>query len=175
MGGRDSGGSRNGGGGATSKSEKPIGEGITDRNELINLYNSISGNPSYTVEQRVQSMKSIKERIDKLDADKAETLKQKRLDALKKAREKRAENLKNGIKPTPKKPKEKNKSIPSDEKISQMVRKIAPDSRGWEWESNGREITVHFKESKKVKNSTWNKLIKKLGDVGISDVMIDSK
>jgi hypothetical protein len=45
MGGGGSGGSRNGGGGGASKSEKPIGEGITDRNELINLYNSIS----YTV------------------------------------------------------------------------------------------------------------------------------
>ena len=41
MGGRGSGGSR-GGGGAAKK--VPTGEGITDKNELINLYNSISGN-----------------------------------------------------------------------------------------------------------------------------------
>ncbi len=98
MGGRGSGGSKNGGGGAANKSTKNIGEGITDKNELINLYNSISGSSSYTVEQRVEAMKSIKERIDKLDAKKAEDLKQKRLDALAKARAKRKENLKNGVK-----------------------------------------------------------------------------
>ena len=49
MGGRGSGGSHNAGG----KLSKNIGAGITDRNELVNLYNSISGNPSYTAEERV--------------------------------------------------------------------------------------------------------------------------
>mgnify|MGYP003310777216 CR=1 FL=1 len=93
MGGRGSGGSHNAGG----KLSKNIGAGITDRNELVNLYNSISGNPSYTAEERVRAMSSIKERIDKLDAKKAEDLKQKRLEALAKARAKRAENIKNGI------------------------------------------------------------------------------
>src|SRR5574344_1610506 len=171
MGGRGSGGSKNGGGGAANKSTKNIGEGITDKNELINLYNSSSGSSSYTVEQRVEAMKSIKERIDKLDAKKAEDLKQKRLDALAKARAKRKENLKNGVK-TEKEKSNKIKKIPSDEKISQMVKKIAPDSKGWEWESNGHEITVNFRDPKKVKDSTWNKLTKKLGDVGITDVMI---
>ena len=39
MGGRGSGGSHNAGG----KSIKNIGAGITDRAELVNLYNSISG------------------------------------------------------------------------------------------------------------------------------------
>ena len=46
MGGRGSSGSHNAGG----KLLKNIGAGITDRAELVNLYNSISGNPSYTTE-----------------------------------------------------------------------------------------------------------------------------
>ena len=96
MGGRGSGGSR-GGGGAAKK--VPTGEGITDKNELINLYNSISGNVNLSVEQRVKAMHDIQERIKELDAKKASDLKQKRLDALAKARAKRAENKKNGIKP----------------------------------------------------------------------------
>lgn len=96
MGGRGSGGSR-GGGGAAKK--VPTGEGITDKNELINLYNSISGNSNLSVEQRVKAMHDIQERIKELDAKKASDLKQKRLDALAKARAKRAENKKNGIKP----------------------------------------------------------------------------
>ena len=41
MGGRGSGGGK--GGGAAAKAPKNIGEGITDKNELIRLYNSISG------------------------------------------------------------------------------------------------------------------------------------
>ena len=97
MGGRGSGGGKSGGGSATKKI--PTGEGITDKNELINLYNSISGNPNLTVEQRVKAMHDIQEGIKELDAKKAQDLKQKRLDALAKARAKRAENLKNGIKP----------------------------------------------------------------------------
>ena len=95
MGGRGSGGSR-GGGGAAKK--VPTGEGITDKNELINLYNSISGNSNLSVEQRVKAMHDIQERIKELDAKKTSDLKQKRLDALAKARAKRAENKKNGIK-----------------------------------------------------------------------------
>ena len=101
MGGRGSSGSHNAGG----KSSKNIGAGITDRNELVNLYNSISGNSSYTAEERVRAMSSIKEKIDAIDNKKAEDLKQKRLDALAKARAKRAENLKNGVK-TEKKPRQ---------------------------------------------------------------------
>lgn len=104
---------------------------------------------------------------------KEKTLQEKRLEAIAKARAKRAENLKNGIKKQ-KSETQKTKSIPSDNKISEMVKKIAPDSRGWSWESNGKEITVRFKDARKVKNSTWNKLIKKLGEVGISDVMISN-
>lgn len=96
MGGRGSGGSRGGGG---SAKKVPTGEGITDKNELINLYNSISGNSNLSVEQRVKAMHDIQERIKELDAKKASDLKQKRLDALAKARAKRAENKKNGIKP----------------------------------------------------------------------------
>ena len=96
MGGRGSGGSR-GGGGAAKK--VPTGEGITDKNELVNLYNSISGNSNLSVDQRVKAMHDIQERIKELDAKQASDLKQKRLDALAKARAKRAENKKNGIKP----------------------------------------------------------------------------
>lgn len=62
------------------------------------------------------------------------------------------------------------KSKISDETIDKLVRKIAPDSRGWYWERN--DIVVKFREPKKVKNSVWNKLIKKLGDLGVSDVML---
>lgn len=64
MGGRGSSGSHNAGG----KSSKNIGAGITDRNELVNLYNSISGNSSYTAEERVRAMSSIKEKIDEIDS-----------------------------------------------------------------------------------------------------------
>ena len=39
MGGRGSGGGKGGGGGGAAK-KIPTGEGITDKNELINLYNS---------------------------------------------------------------------------------------------------------------------------------------
>ena len=88
MGGRGSGGGRSGGGAAK---KVPTGEGITDKNELVNLYNSISGNSNLSVEQRVKAMHDIQEKIKELDAKKASDLKQKRLDALAKARAKRAE------------------------------------------------------------------------------------
>ena len=110
MGGRGSGGSRGGGGGAAKKA--PKGEGITDKQELINLYNSISGNSNLSIEQRVQAMHDINERIKELDAKKAEDTKQKRLDALAKARAKRAENLKKGIKPEKKKEKDPKRTKP---------------------------------------------------------------
>ena len=58
MGGRGSGGGK-GGGGAASKAPKNVGEGITDKNELIRLYNSISGNPAYSIDQRVREMEAI--------------------------------------------------------------------------------------------------------------------
>ena len=108
MGGRGSGGGK-GGGGAAKKI--PTGEGITDKNELINLYNSISGNSNLSVDQRVKAMHDIEERIKELDAKKQADLKQKRLDALAKARAKRAENLKNGVK-TEKKEKDPRRSKP---------------------------------------------------------------
>lgn len=115
MGGRGSGGSHNAGG----KSTKSIGAGITDRDELVNLYNSISGNPSYTAEERVRAMSSIKEKIDAIDNKKAEDLKQKRLDALAKARAKRAENLKNGVK-TEKKPRQTKAKMSMDSTVSDL-------------------------------------------------------
>ena len=115
MGGRGSGGSRGGGGGA-AKTQNTNG---MNKEELINLYNSISGNPAYTVEQRVKIMHDIKERIDELDAQKAADLKQKRLDALAKARAKRAENIKNGIKPE-KKPRQKKAKMSMDSTVSDL-------------------------------------------------------
>ena len=118
MGGRGSGGGR-GGGGASAKTPNTNG---MNKEELINLYNSISGNPAYTVEQRVKTMHDIKERIDELDAQKAADTKQKRLDALAKARAKRAENLKNGIKPEKKekKPRQKKAKMSMDSTVSDL-------------------------------------------------------
>ena len=121
MGGRGSGGSRGGGGGGAAK-KIPTGEGITDKQELINLYNSISGNSNLSIEQRVQAMHDINERIKELDAKKAEDTKQKRLDALAKARAKRAENLKNGIKTEKKekKPRQKKAKMSMDSTVSDL-------------------------------------------------------
>ena len=122
MGGRGSGGGKSGGGGGSAAKKIPTGEGITDKNELINLYNSISGNSNLSVEQRVKAMSDIQERIKELDAKKAADLKQKRLDALAKARAKRAENKKNGIKPE-KKEKDPRKTKPKmsmDSTVSEL-------------------------------------------------------
>ena len=94
MGGRGSGGGRSG--------KASAGGGTMKKDELINLYNNISGNPSYAVEERVRAMSSIKKEIDNIDAKekpKEKTTQEKRLEALAKARAKRAENKKNGIKP----------------------------------------------------------------------------
>ena len=89
MGGRGSGGSKNGGGAAS----KNIGEGITDKDELIRLYNSISGNPAYTTEERVRAMESIKKRIDELDAKK----KKPRAKKAKMSMDSTVSNLKDGL------------------------------------------------------------------------------
>jgi len=66
--------------------------------------------------------------------------------------------------------KTKLKNLPSDEIVDKLVSKIAPDSRGWYWEN--RDVVVKFREPRKVKNSVWNKLTKKLGELGVSDVML---
>ena len=71
MGGRGSGGGR-GGGGASAKTPNTNG---MNKEELINLYNSISGNSNLSIEQRVQAMHDINERIKELDAKKAEDTK----------------------------------------------------------------------------------------------------
>ena len=121
MGGRGSGGGKGGGGGGAAK-KIPTGEGITDKNELINLYNSISGNSNLSVEQRVKAMHDIEDRIKELDAKKQADLKQKRLDALTKARAKRAENKKNGIKPEKKEkdPKRTKAKMSMDSTVSDL-------------------------------------------------------
>ena len=155
MGGRGSGGSHNAGG----KSIKNIGAGITDRAELVNLYNSISGNPSYTAEERVRAMSSIKEKIDEIDNKKAEDLKQKRLDALAKARAKRAENLKNGIK-TEKKPRQTKAKMSMDNTVydlkSQLMRNVQTDgyirSSDFRVEDYGDIINVQVRDLGRWKN-----------------------
>ena len=155
MGGRGSGGSHNAGG----KSSKNIGAGITDRNELVNLYNSISGNSSYTAEERVRAMSSIKEKIDAIDNKKAEDLKQKRLDALAKARAKRAENLKNGVK-TKKKPRQTKAKMSMDSTVSDLKYNLrsAVESDGrisssdFKVEDYGNVINVQVRDLGKWKN-----------------------
>ena len=155
MGGRGSSGSHNAG----SKSSKNIGAGITDRNELINLYNSISGNSSYTAEERVRAMSSIKEKIDAIDNKKAEDLKQKRLDALAKARAKRAENLKNGVK-TEKKPRQTKAKMSMDSTVSDLKYNLrsAVESDGrisssdFKVEDYGNVINVQVRDLGKWKN-----------------------
>ena len=124
---------------AGGKSSKNIGAGITDRNELVNLYNSISGNSSYTAEERVRAMSSIKEKIDAIDNKKAEDLKQKRLDALAKARAKRAENLKNGVK-TKKKPRQTKAKMSMDSTVSDLKYNLRSAV-----ESDGRISSSDFK------------------------------
>ena len=81
MGGRGSGGGKGGGGGSAAK-KIPTGEGSTDKNELINLYNSISGNSNLSVEQRVKAMHDIEERVKVLDTKKQADLKQKRVQSV---------------------------------------------------------------------------------------------
>ncbi|MBR1626472.1 MAG: hypothetical protein IJ681_04930 [Bacteroidales bacterium] len=158
MGGRGSGGGK--GGGGTAK-KIPTGEGM-NKNELINLYNSISGNANYTVEQRVKIMHDIQERINELDAKKAADLKQKRLDALAKARAKRAENKKNGIKtekkekdPSKKKAKMSINSTVSDLKY-ELRRNVDTDGyisdRDFQVEDRGKEIYVSVRYLGKWKN-----------------------
>ena len=159
MGGRGSGGSR-GGGGAAKK--VPTGEGITDKNELINLYNSISGNSNLSVDQRVKAMHDIQERIKELDAKKASDLKQKRLDALAKARAKRAENLKNGIKPEKKekKPRQKKAKMSMDSTVSDLKynlrRGVESDgyisSSDFRVEDYGNSVSVQIRYLGKWKN-----------------------
>lgn len=56
-----------GGRGAGTGRTSGAGAGITDRNELIRLYNSISNSTSYTVDEKVRAMSDIRKRIDELD------------------------------------------------------------------------------------------------------------
>ncbi len=158
MGGRGSGGSRGGGGGAA---KTPIRDGM-NKEELVNLYNSISGNPAYTVEQRVKTMHDIEERIKDLDAKNAEDTKQKRLDALAKARAKRAENLKNGIKPEKKekKPRQKKAKMSMDSTVSDLKynlrRGVESDgyisSSDFRVEDYGNSVSVQIRYLGKWKN-----------------------
>ena len=158
MGGRGSGGSHNAGG----KSIKNIGAGITDRAELVNLYNSISGNSSYTAEERVRAMSAIKEKIDAIDNKKAEDLKQKRLDALAKARAKRAENLKNGVK-TEKKPRQTKAKMSMDSTVydlkNQLIRNVQTDGyidrSDFRVEDYGNVISVQVRHLGKWKNPSY--------------------
>ena len=161
MGGRGSGGGKSGGGGAASK-KIPTGEGITDKNELINLYNSISGNPNLSVDQRVKAMSDIQDRINALDAKKAADLKQKRLDALAKARAKRAEDKKNGVKPEKKEkdPSKKKPKMSIDNTISDLKYELKrnvengryADFRDTQIKDNGKYITFFVRDIGSWKN-----------------------
>ena len=158
MGGRGSSGSHNAGG----KLSKNIGAGITDRAELVNLYNSISGNSSYTAEERVRAMSAIKEKIDEIDNKKAEDLKQKRLEALAKARAKRAENLKNGVK-TEKKPRQTKAKMSMDSTVydlkNQLIRNVQTDGyidrSDFRVEDYGDVMNVQVRRLGKWKNPSY--------------------
>ena len=162
MDGRGSGGGKTGGGGGSAAKKIPTGEGITDKNELINLYNSISGNSNLSVEQRVKAMGDIQERIKELDAKKATDLKQKRLDALAKARAKRAENLKKGIKPEKKEkdPKKTKPKMSMDSTVSDLKynlrRNVDTDgyisNSDFRIEDQGRYISVSVRDLGRWKN-----------------------
>ena len=157
MGGRGSGGGRSG--------KASAGGGTMKKDELINLYNNISGNPSYTVEERVRAMSSIKKEIDNIDAKekpKEKTTQEKRLEALAKARAKRAENKKNGIKPE-KKEKDPRKTKPKmsmDSTVfdlqTSLLRNVTTDGSlrrsDFRIEDYGNTINVSIRDLGKWKN-----------------------
>ena len=157
MGGRGSGGGRSG--------KASAGGGTMKKDELINLYNNISGNPSYTVEERVRAMSSIKKEIDNIDAKekpKEKTTQEKRLEALAKARAKRAENKKNGIKPEKKEkdPRRTKAKMSMDSTVSDLKynlrRGVESDgyisSNDFRVEDNGNYVNVSVRYLGKWKN-----------------------
>ena len=122
MGGRGSGGSR-GGGGSASKIHDEKTQNLIDRLEynLDYINQKLKDNPTQKKEQQLkEDAAEIKEQIEYYN--KADALKQKRLDALAKARAKRAENLKNGIKPEKKekKPRQKKAKMSMDSTVSDL-------------------------------------------------------
>ena len=180
MGGRGSGGGRGG-----KASAGGGGGSALNKDELVNLYNNISGNPSYTVDERVRAMSSIKKEIDKIEEKektakekkvkekkkkelspeeqkklKAEELKKKRLAALEKARAKRAENLKNGIKPAPKKSRVTKAKMSMNSTVSDLkynlLRNVKTDgylrSSDFRVEDYGDVISVSIRDLGKWKN-----------------------
>lgn len=157
MGGRGSGGGRSG--------KASAGGGTMKKDELINLYNNISGNPSYTVEERVRAMSSIKKEIDNIDAKekpKEKTTQEKRLEALAKARAKRAENKKNGIKPEKKEkdPRRTKAKMSMDSTIfdlqTSLLRNVTTDGSlrrsDFRIEDYGNTINVSIRDLGKWKN-----------------------
>ena len=122
MGGRGSGGSR-GGGGSASKAHDEKTQNLINRleNNLDYINQKLKDNPTQKKEQQLkEDAAEIKEQIEYYN--KADALKQKRLDALAKARAKRAENLKNGIKPEKKekKPRQKKAKMSMDSTVSDL-------------------------------------------------------
>lgn len=163
MGGRGSGGGKSGGGGESASKAKAMPKREMTRDELVNLYNSISGNPAYSVEQRTKEMGEIYKKIQEIDAKKTADLKQKRLEALAKARAKRAENLKNGIKPEKKKEKDPKKTKPKmsmDSTVSDLKynlrRNVDTDgyisNSDFRVEDNGNYVNVSVRYLGKWKN-----------------------
>mgnify|MGYP004532946381 CR=1 FL=1 len=158
MGGRGSGGGRSG--------KASAGGGTMKKDELINLYNNISGNPSYTVEERVRAMSSIKKEIDNIDAKekpKEKTTQEKRLEALAKARAKRAENKKNGIKPEKKEkdPRRTKAKMSMDSTVfdlqTSLLRNVTTDGSlrrsDFRIEDYGNTINVSIRDLGKWKNT----------------------
>ena len=122
MGGRGSGGSRGGGGSASNIHDEKT-QNLIDRLEynLDYINQKLKDNPTQKKEQQLkEDAAEIKEQIEYYN--KADALKQKRLDALAKARAKRAENLKNGIKPEKKekKPRQKKAKMSMDSTVSDL-------------------------------------------------------
>ena len=107
-------------------------------------------------------MSAIKEKIDAIDNKKAEDLKQKRLEALAKARAKRAENLKNGVK-TEKKPRQTKAKMSMDSTVydlkSQLIRNVQTDgyirSSDFSIEDYGNVISVQVRHLGKWKNPSY--------------------
>ena len=61
----------------------------------------------------------------------------------------------------------------TDEEITQIINKVAPRNKGWEWD-NDRELTVFF-ANPKAEDAAWSKLENALYPLGIADVMVARK
>ena len=108
------------------------------------------------------SSKATIEKKQEAQLSKEELLKQKRLDALAKARAKRAENLKNGVK-TEKKPRQTKAKMSMDSTVydlkNQLIRNVQTDgyirSSDFSIEDYGNVISVQVRHLGKWKNPSY--------------------